>query len=380
MKLDYYRARPERAKSTAPHQSIPPAVIETIAPLTGSWEASSYVPHPDLVSAVNVALVLGRPLLVTGEPGTGKTKLANSIAWQLGYAGPFKFVAKSTSVARDLFYTYDALGRFYAAETAKHAEIGGTAPQRDAGKPLAFIDYAPLGGAILLAHRSGDVSNFVDPKKGARIDHPGEASRSVVVIDEVDKAPRDFPNDLLDELDTMQFRMPELNDATTPELTNRSMRPVVIITSNRERQLPDAFLRRCVYFEIPFPKRWQDASAGEKAGAYTIEDIIASRYRDVTREVIAKSPLYSDALSYFYQLRTLGEPLQKPPATAELIDWLDALRRIEARPEVPLGKQPDTGRDTLFTLLKGSADLKRGQALYESLYGGGGDKTRPIAS
>lgn len=361
MKLEYYSWPPKRQQGVL----IPPASIETLAPLDGDGEAAAYIPHPDLVSAVNVALVLGRPLLVTGEPGTGKTKLANSIAWQLGYEGPFKFVAKSTSAARDLFYTYDALGRFYAAETAKVAAAAPTQQQRDAGKPLAFIDYAALGKAILLAHEPGPVKDFVDRDQGARLTHPGRATRSVVVVDEVDKAPRDFPNDLLDELDTMRFRIPEMHDMETPPLNNRSLRPVVIITSNRERQLPDAFLRRCLYFEIPFPKRRDKADERERIGRYTIEDIIASRM-GAQVETVTTSKLLPEALDFFYQLRDLGEPLQKPPATAELIDWLDALKRIEARNDLPLKSQPDAGRDTLFTLLKGAADLRKGRDLYKS--------------
>ena len=364
MKLDYYSWPPRRTMTA----DIPmrPTVIETNAPLDGENEAAAYVPHPDLVSAVNVALVLGRPLLVTGEPGTGKTRLANSVAWQLGFAGPFKFVAKSTSVARDLFYTYDALGRFYEAEAMKNGSKSG----RDPGKPLGFIDFSALGKAILLAHEASSVLPFVDKAEGARSDHPGPVTRSVVLIDEADKAPRDFPNDLLDELVSMQFRIPEMHDIETPELTDCSRRPVIIITSNRERQLPDAFLRRCIYFEIPFPKRHDEASEREREGGYTIEDIIARRLGGVAVNVVKDSRLFADAFDFFYMLRALGEPLQKQPATAELIDWLDALKRIDANTTQPLRLQPDAGRATIFTLLKGGADLTRGRAHYEDWVAG----------
>jgi MoxR-like ATPase len=341
-----------------------------MAPLSDLQEAAAYIPHPDLVSAVNVALVLGRPLLVTGEPGCGKTKLADSIAWQLGLLGPFKFVAKSTSQARDAFYTYDALGRFHTSQSEKAADRPVENGRR-ADDVLAFVEYAALGRAILLAHGREAVAPFLSTIQAngsgqngavsALLQHPGPPARSVVIIDEIDKAPRDFPNDLLDEIESMRFRIPELRDAPTPELVDRSLRPVVIITSNQERQLPEAFLRRCLYFEIPFPPRRPATDPG--AEGYFVEDIVARRVGEAGNEFVA-SQLARDAIDFFCLLRDLREPLGKKPATAELLDWLEAIRQSGANPQEGLKAQSSYGASSLYTLLKGRDDLDRGRRLY----------------
>ena len=179
-----------------------------------------YVAAPALRDAVNVSIALGQPLLLTGEPGTGKTRLAFSIAHELGLGAPRIFHTKTTSTARDMFYRYDSLGHFHDAQL------------KDTGKidVRQYITYEALGQAI------------IDSKN----------KRSVVLIDEVDKAPRDLPNDVLNELENMQFTIKETGESFEAHESNR---PIMILTSNSEKNLPDAFLRRVVYYHIPFPDK-----------------------------------------------------------------------------------------------------------------------------
>ena len=240
-----------------------------------------YIAEPGLVNAVNVALILDKPLLLTGEPGTGKTQLALSLAWELGLGEPLKFETKSTSAARDLFYTFDTVGRFKAA---------------DGRDTLAFLTYNALGRAILLANDESAVSNYLTP----HLVHTGKR-RSVVLIDEIDKAPRDFPNDLLNELDYLHFTIPELENAVIS--AHEEYRPIIVITSNSEKDLPDAFLRRCIYYHIQFPSR------------ELLQNIVLRRLGEFAG---GSSALFSSALDFFFELRKAQ--LRKIPATAELID------------------------------------------------------------
>ncbi|HET7539986.1 MAG TPA: MoxR family ATPase [Polyangiaceae bacterium] len=249
-----------------------------------------YVASPALVDAVNTALLIGQPLLLTGEPGTGKTQLASALAYQLGYPRPLRFEAKSNSQARDLFYHYDAVGHFRSRQ--EHTSI------------LDFIRYAALGRAVLFANEPERVRKWLTP--GMQHDR---RSASVVLIDEVDKAPRDFPNDILVELEELSFRVTELDAwvQAPPDL-----RPVVVITSNSERDLPDAFLRRCVYYDIPFP----DLEA--------LRVILQKRFASVAGQ--AGGAFIQSALAVFQRIRALPE-LRRKPATAELIAWVAALAR-----------------------------------------------------
>jgi MoxR-like ATPase len=156
-----------------------------------------YLANDGLVDAANVALMLGQPLLLTGEAGTGKTQFAYSLAWELGLDDPLKFETKSTSAARDLFYTYDALKRFQHVQTKVESD-----------SILPYITYQALGLAILRT-RTADLNKDLVSDD---FEQPNKPLRSVVLIDEIDKAPRDFPNDILNEIEDMYFRIPEMGN------------------------------------------------------------------------------------------------------------------------------------------------------------------------
>jgi MoxR-like ATPase len=215
-----------------------------------SSEGLGYNMPEALQAAVDVALWLGRPLLVTGEPGSGKTTLGYAVARRLGIERAYLFVTKSTSEARDLFYRYDALGRFRDAQASKEAT-----------EAADYVAYQALGAAILDAHDPATIGHLsVGRSHGWR--PPQTPCRSLVVIDEIDKASRDFANDILVEIEKLQFDVPELTTTVgaarrvprSPAFPSKALRPVVVVTSNAERPLPDAFLRRCVYVEAQFPE------------------------------------------------------------------------------------------------------------------------------
>lgn len=264
-------------------------------------DPAGYLLDSKLVDAVNVALVLSQPLLLTGEPGTGKTQLAHRLAWELGYGEPLVFNTKSTSTARDLFYTFDAMGRFHAAHTQE-----GTAANID------YIAYNALGLAILRSNARDSIEHVLP--QGFWHDGP---RRSVVLIDEIDKAPRDFPNDLLHEVDAMSFRIPEL--ANVEVGADSAMRPILVLTSNSEKNLPDAFLRRCIFFNIPFP------------GRERLAEIVQARlpaFKDGARALL------DTGIDFFLDLRK--QNLRKPPSTAELINWLQIMVERGAAPDRPI--------------------------------------------
>ena len=211
---------------------MPEKVVELPPPARDAdTDPAKYLLDGDLLDAVNVALLLGQPLLVTGEPGTGKTGLAHRIAWELGYSDrALVFNTKSTSTARDLLYTFDVMGHFHSPHIP-----GASKEARD------YLRFGALGQAIVHSLKLEQVRSLLRSQEAE--EYPGPR-RSVVLIDEIDKAPRDFPNDLLHEIDTMKFRAPELTEHEIA--ADPALRPVVVITSNSERNLPDAFLRRCV--------------------------------------------------------------------------------------------------------------------------------------
>ncbi|MCA9548959.1 MAG: MoxR family ATPase [Myxococcales bacterium] len=239
------------------------------------WEGTDdYIASSDLARIVNVAVLLGRPLLIKGEPGTGKTLLASSIARGLNME-LITWHVKSTTKAKDGLYVYDTVQRLYDSRFQ----------DKDVSDIKQYIHLGPLG------------RSFAAP------------ARAVLLIDEIDKADVEFPNDLLHELDAMTFDIPE-----TGETIAAAQRPVVIITSNSEKELPDAFLRRSVFHYIEFPT----------------EDLM-SKIVQVHFPNLGAHMLQS-AMNAFYRLRGV-EGLRKKPSTSELIDWIGALMASGISPD-----------------------------------------------
>jgi MoxR-like ATPase len=295
---------------------------------------ANYISTPGLEQAVNVALALGQPLLITGEPGTGKTRLADSIAWKLRLE-PLKFYTKTTSTATDLFYHYDALRHFQDVQLNKARPIEN------------YIKCQALGLAILLANPTEDAKRFLPDKFKNK-----EPVRSVVLIDEIDKAPRDLSNDVLNEIEEMKFYIREFSDEAFT--ADESYRPIVVMTSNSEKDLPDAFLRRCVYYHIPFPDE------------ETLKEIVKMRFSSDPEMSEALSQGFLDgAISHFYKLRSLN--LKKAPATAELLSWLSILRTLN----IDMNNLKEKDKERVITsysvLAKNHNDLKQLSLYIEGL-------------
>ncbi|MEM9175345.1 MAG: MoxR family ATPase [Myxococcota bacterium] len=267
------------------------AVAESFGRFEGT---SGYIASRSLIDAVNCSLALERPLLVKGEPGTGKTLLAHHVAQGLGMTMDSWHI-KSTSKAEDGLYVYDTVQRL------NDARFG----DGDVGDIRSYIRLGPLGRVF-----SAD-------------------ERQVLLIDEIDKADLEFPNDILRELDEMQFTVMETGDEI-----KANQRPMVIITSNNEKELPDAFLRRCVFHFIEFPDVEQ------------MREIV-----DVHHPQVEKA-LLEQVLVKFYWLREQRE-LRKKPSTSELIDWITALLRAGANPAQLEAELPFMG-----ALLKNEQDTK----------------------
>ncbi|PKR58292.1 AAA family ATPase [Thalassospira lohafexi] len=259
----------------------------------------NYVATDDLMVAVNAAITLQRPLLVKGEPGTGKTVLAEEIAKSLGKK-LITWSIKSTTRAQQGLYEYDAVSRL-----------------RD----------SQLGDA-----RVHNIANYI--VKGKLWEAFEDESAPVLLIDEIDKADIEFPNDLLQELDRMEFFVYE-----TQETIKATNRPIVIITSNNEKELPDAFLRRCFFHYIRFPD------------ADTMNQIIEVHYPGIQKRLVA------EALTLFYDMRDVSG-LKKKPSTSELLDWLKLLMAEDLPPEALRAKDAKTAVPPLHgALLKNEQDV-----------------------
>jgi MoxR-like ATPase len=255
--------------------------------------SKDYVISEALKNAVNVAIVLQRPLLVRGEPGTGKTLLAHSIASALNKE-LIIWNIKSTTKAAEGLYVYDTVQRL------NDSRFG----DKDISNIKNYIKLGKLGQA------------FTSPQQ------------VVLLIDEIDKADLEFPNDLLNELDEMSFYIPE-----TDETISAIHRPIVIITSNNEKELPDAFLRRCIFHYIDFPD------------PELMEEIVRVHFPDI------KNSLLKDALETFYTLRKIDD-FRKKPSTSELIDWIQALMASGLDGKIRDGDIPFLG-----TLIKKETDI-----------------------
>jgi len=259
-----------------------------------------YVATEDLRIAVNAAITLERPLLIKGEPGTGKTVLAHEVATALGIP-LLEWHIKSTTKAQQGLYEYDAVSRL------RDSQLGD--------------------------ERVHDISNYI--KKGKMWEAFTLNERPILLIDEIDKADIEFPNDLLQELDRMEFFVYE-----TGETIRAQHRPIIIITSNNEKELPDAFLRRCFFHYIKFPD------------TETMTEIVEMHFPGL------KNRLVKEALSVFYDLRQVPG-VKKKPSTSELLDWIKLLLNEDISPETLREKNPKNLIPPLHgALLKNEQDVQ----------------------
>ncbi|MDX2241457.1 MAG: MoxR family ATPase [Leptolyngbyaceae cyanobacterium bins.302] len=270
-------------------------------PPTKTVSKELYLPDDKLKEAVDLAIALGRPLLLQGEPGCGKTRLAYAVAYALGLPLETSYI-KSTSRAQDLLYTYDAVNRLYDAQI-------GAEQSKDVKR---YIRLGSLGRAIARAQYG---------------------RRSVVLIDEIDKADLDFPNDLLWELDRLEFRVTEAPEMHYAVGENPALRPIVFVTHNEEKALPAAFLRRCIFHYVEFPDTEE-----------RLQQVLATQQ-------ITNTELSRKAIEVILELRQLD--LSKKPGLSELLDWVGYLEAVQ-KPIEELATLPSIG-----ALLKQEGDRQR---------------------
>jgi MoxR-like ATPase len=301
-----------------------------------------YILDDGLKRAVETALRFNQPLLLTGEPGTGKTQLAYKVAKDLSDQTnrrfgekPLRFNTKTTSKASDLFYIYDALGHFQQAnlKDASQTKIKNTAE---------FIELQALGKAIVLANPQ---LNYVGK---FNFEMPAQAMSSVVLIDEVDKAPRDFTNDILNEIEDREFSIKEQDNFKVKMDNQNGQRVLVIMTSNSEKNLPEAFLRRCVFYHIPSP------------GPARLKEIVkmhllsSDRIPDETLQKLADT---------FWELRK--KVTRKAPATAEFVAFSRILE-VEGVLDQPIDDIKGLFKDNLALLIKTKEDMEAVKSFFDS--------------
>ncbi|WP_445637350.1 Putative ATPase, AAA family [Nostoc sp. DSM 114161] len=288
---------------------------------TDAWmHEEPYIASKSLTDAVNTALYLRRPLLLEGDPGCGKTRLAYAVAYELGYPLHTCYI-RSSSRAQDLLYDYDALRRLYDIQEGKVANNQNQAASRE-----KYVTLGELGQAI--AQSQNDIP-------------------SVVLIDEIDKADIDFPNDLLLELDRLQFQVKEVPEMKYDALKGKTRQerrdclPLIIITSNREKELPQPFLRRCLFYYLEFPNQ------------ETLKQILQSHFRNQI------TPIFEVALKKFWDLRHELKSWRKIPGTSEFLDWVAILEQKQQANQLNAEKLAST--DVVYlphleTLVKTQSD------------------------
>lgn len=340
-----------------------------ITDINAPGHPARYIADDGLIAAVNTAMLLNKPLLVTGNPGTGKSDLAERIAWELQIGPVLRFEAQSLSEASDLFYRFDLVRQMaesrlladkFTMERYSVSEIDQTVPTPSPvhySDPCDYIEIGPLGKAIIKAKTSIatpielDNEHFRHLKLKCGPTGIQHSPKSVVLIDEIDKASRDFPNDLLNGIDRMEFRIRELNNLliNLPDKTG-GLYTIVIITSNLERDLPAPFLRRCAFYHIPDPDKQRMA------------EIVKARVFPERNDLNGQSlpPFYQQLLDFFFEFRSTNHGSHVyEPGTTELIEVMRALKGFHADETVSLKSNYPYLLNAISAFVKHRSDMER---------------------